>query len=625
MLFASGAGCQRMSHILYHFRFFFHVCHFSRSYKAETNNAQELAALKGEVGGMGTQVSALREQVDKLTGLVESMQLTEQQQSSKQGKGGKEGTSDKNHISNPKQEGQEVSKDPQVLAQEQQLRELTAKERENRQAIDILLTKQTILEQQLEQQKQQGCVNSQPHTTDKLPELDLSIIKLEVSKKRRVSGSGDATPATAIAAGQSELQPPPLSAAPAPDHDDLMMVRMSSLDSTAFVGSFAGGGAELPSGPQLQADLMGVDEGEGEGSAPLYSTRYASANTNSAQMDADSVGLELGSEMEQLNVHYPSDPSDPRLFDMDTQDELMMLDIGLNGLSTPSCGNSDENHCYSSSSPSSRTPPVSYYSESCPSTMMANLSVQSVQSSHPTAATSTAYGSDQQQLPHQQTVQNASPSASPPQSAPPAATVQDISLILENLSPDLKMRFVDKLAEVMGKELSGAMARVPSMTISATESGDFATVVAAPPAGSEAESFSVSAPAAPVATAAALTTRMSLRAHRRTNAAESTPQSTQSAAALQQRAQTPVAQPQQAQTLIHAQAPQMAQTVTSFQLPSGEQAPTIALPLASAALGAFVFSSLHSLAQVNHHQRQQRHLPSAQSAMSTETAAAAAL
>eukprot|EP01034_Spumella_vulgaris_P022818 gene22818-28991_t len=120
----------------------------------------------------------------------------------------------------------------------------------------------------------------------------------------------------------------------------------------------------------------------------------------------------------------------------------------------------------------------------------------------------------------------------PQASVVPATTggVQDLFAILESLSPELKVRFVDKLAEVMGKQLANNMGTSTAETAPVT--------------------------AAPVYTAEAPRRDVCL---------------TQNFAHLTTGASAP------------------------YHLPSGVPAPEIALPLASAALGAFVISSLNTL------------------------------
>ncbi len=114
----------------------------------------------------------------------------------------------------------------------------------------------------------------------------------------------------------------------------------------------------------------------------------------------------------------------------------------------------------------------------------------------------------------------------------PVGGVQDLFAILESLSPELKVRFVDKLAEVMGKQLASNMG-------------------------------TTTAEAAPV-TADPITYSTGASAARDVSLSQNFTQLT-----------TGVGAP--------------------YHLPSGAPAPEIALPLASAALGAFVLSSLHTL------------------------------
>jgi hypothetical protein len=115
----------------------------------------------------------------------------------------------------------------------------------------------------------------------------------------------------------------------------------------------------------------------------------------------------------------------------------------------------------------------------------------------------------------------------------PVGGVHDLFAILESLSPELKVRFVDKLAEVMGKQLANNM-------------------------GTTAEAAPVTAD--PVS-------------------------SVYNTEALRARDISPTQNFAQLTTGVSA----------PYHLPSGVPAPEIALPLASAALGAFVLSSLNTL------------------------------
>lgn len=147
-----------------------------------------------------------------------------------------------------------------------------------------------------------------------------------------------------------------------------------------------------------------------------------------------------------------------------------------------------------------------------------------------------------------------------------AGAVQDISSILESLSPELKVRFVDKLAEVMGKQLSSNIAQQQQqqavMTVEAYPADLLDQKLAM-----ECEEQAAGA-AASAAASQSLVRPPAVTAQEAPSAAASTP-----------------AHPHMG--MISAPA--------GYRLPSGEQAPEIALPLASAALGAFVLSSLQSL------------------------------
>lgn len=128
---------------------------------------------------------------------------------------------------------------------------------------------------------------------------------------------------------------------------------------------------------------------------------------------------------------------------------------------------------------------------------------------------------------------SSSVSSMPPQSLPLANPVipsaNDFSGILESLSPELKLRFIDKLAEAMAAQLA------PSMN------GPMA-----------------------VAHVEQNTDKENMLNHKEATS-------------------------QQSGSSCHSNAN------PTFMLPSGSQAPDIALPLASAALGAFFMSSMQSL------------------------------
>lgn len=157
--------------------------------------------------------------------------------------------------------------------------------------------------------------------------------------------------------------------------------------------------------------------------------------------------------------------------------------------------------------------------------------------------------------------------------------VQDISSILESLSPELKVRFVDKLAEVMGKQLTNNMAQQQQLLQAQQQQTIMA--VEAYPADMMEQKVSMDCDEMPAGVAISSVANQS--------------HSIRSAPTKQEE------QGVMAPAVNAGNAPASAAAAAGYRLPSGEQAPEIALPLASAALGAFVLSSLQSL--VNNQQQ----------------------
>lgn len=128
-----------------------------------------------------------------------------------------------------------------------------------------------------------------------------------------------------------------------------------------------------------------------------------------------------------------------------------------------------------------------------------------------------------------------------------ATTVQDLACIIGSLSPDLKERFVDRLAEVMGTQIANRLAEVtvpPSATatVSANTPRSYSNLISSAPPPLQ------------------LT------------------QSSLSFAGLQRQSST-------SSLLVNGE----------YVLPSGAKAPEIALPLASAAISAYLISALRNL------------------------------
>lgn len=144
-------------------------------------------------------------------------------------------------------------------------------------------------------------------------------------------------------------------------------------------------------------------------------------------------------------------------------------------------------------------------------------------------------------------------------SAVAATGVQDLFSILESLSPELKIRFVDKLAEVMGNQLMNTATAAPASPVDKYH-------------GSSSSSSSSSSSASKAGWAGEYNSKLP---------AQSTSSSSSSSSGSISPSRS------FAQLTSGADAP--------YHLPSGVRAPEIALPLASAALGAFVMSSLNSL------------------------------
>jgi len=150
----------------------------------------------------------------------------------------------------------------------------------------------------------------------------------------------------------------------------------------------------------------------------------------------------------------------------------------------------------------------------------------------------------QESIPHASVVASAAPAT-----ATTVAGVQDLFSVLETLSPELKIRFVDKLAEVMGKQLTASLPTAGTTEASAVQ----------PTTYSHGDM--------------AMKEKMMQQQQHEWNSK----------------------MPSGSLSPSRSFAQLTTGTDAPYHLPSGVRAPEIALPLASAALGAFVMSSLNSL------------------------------
>lgn len=142
-----------------------------------------------------------------------------------------------------------------------------------------------------------------------------------------------------------------------------------------------------------------------------------------------------------------------------------------------------------------------------------------------------------------------------------AGSVQDLVSILGSLTPELKERFVDKLAEVMGTQIANRLADVSQPAASSTN---------ATPA------VQATLPNVSTSTTAAFPS---------SSVAQSSSAVTVSAAQLGALSAPPVQRQQS--VVLNDQG--------EYVLPSGAKAPEIALPLASAAISAYLISALRSV------------------------------
>lgn len=139
-----------------------------------------------------------------------------------------------------------------------------------------------------------------------------------------------------------------------------------------------------------------------------------------------------------------------------------------------------------------------------------------------------------------------------------AGSVQDLASILVSLTPELKERFVDKLAEVMGTQIANRLAEVSQPAASSTNATP-AVPATLPNLSSSATASFPSSSVAP--SSSALTASV--------GALSAVPMQRQQSVVLNDQGE--------------------------YVLPSGAKAPEIALPLASAAISAYLISALRSV------------------------------
>lgn len=142
-----------------------------------------------------------------------------------------------------------------------------------------------------------------------------------------------------------------------------------------------------------------------------------------------------------------------------------------------------------------------------------------------------------------------------------AGSVQDLASILVSLTPELKERFVDKLAEVMGTQIANRLAEVSQPAASSTNATP-AVPATLPNMSSSAAAAAASFPSSSVAPSSSAVTAS-------VGALSAVPMQRQQSVVLNDQGE--------------------------YVLPSGAKAPEIALPLASAAISAYLISALRSV------------------------------
>eukprot|EP00349_Pseudokeronopsis_sp_Brazil_P003909 CAMPEP_0202964494 /NCGR_PEP_ID=MMETSP1396-20130829/8575_1 /ASSEMBLY_ACC=CAM_ASM_000872 /TAXON_ID= /ORGANISM="Pseudokeronopsis sp., Strain Brazil" /LENGTH=509 /DNA_ID=CAMNT_0049686647 /DNA_START=67 /DNA_END=1596 /DNA_ORIENTATION=+ len=148
-----------------------------------------------------------------------------------------------------------------------------------------------------------------------------------------------------------------------------------------------------------------------------------------------------------------------------------------------------------------------------------------------------------------------------------AASMQDLTYLISNLSPDLKERFVDKLAETMGTQIANRWAEASS----ALSSNKPANVSVLTPNGNHLATLSTPLP--PVSSAV----------------------NKSSKPVPMQRGSSQSIVPMQRQSSTSSSSANPILVNGEYFLPSGAKAPEIAIPLASAALSAFILSTVRQL------------------------------
>eukprot|EP00600_Ochromonadales_sp_CCMP1393_P010104 CAMPEP_0174961030 /NCGR_PEP_ID=MMETSP0004_2-20121128/4020_1 /TAXON_ID=420556 /ORGANISM="Ochromonas sp., Strain CCMP1393" /LENGTH=583 /DNA_ID=CAMNT_0016209443 /DNA_START=176 /DNA_END=1927 /DNA_ORIENTATION=+ len=170
----------------------------------------------------------------------------------------------------------------------------------------------------------------------------------------------------------------------------------------------------------------------------------------------------------------------------------------------------------------------------------------------------------------------------------------DLTAVLDSLSPDLKLRFVDKLAEYMGAQLTQNIAQQTHAQLLTQQEQEQeheqseATVV---PIADDAacklssSSFSPSSAMHPPSLSASTSTAVSAHSNNRYNNNNNNDDNSNSS------------------HTTGGGAMAVDEMVANYRLPSGSKAPEIALPLASAAIAA-LFSSMQRTSVMNVHQQQ---------------------
>lgn len=404
----------------------------------------------------------------------------------------------------------------------------------------------------------EAAVNAAVAETQKIQQqLTECGFQLEASKKRRMAPSTigllHANPTNLVDQHQDSNQQDFLTA---PD-----MLRLSSLESAAYMEDYkALDGAVLNTGPD-PFGTTAVTTAAGAGTGPVV---------------GGGGGL---------------------LFESFEEEDAMMLfeDMGLSEMNTaisistpPKLTSAAFNPAAAAAAEQAGAVAIGREAENVSAAAATESFTSS--NSHPSSTVSQNMGQSKEQK--QPIYATAVPISAPSSQSAPASIVptpsngSDINAILEHLTPDLKLRFVDKLAEVVGKELSSNMIKMQQAVA--------ASAVTAEPDNAGVASTNVDC-------------GQMLKADLDDNS--STGAFNNSALIEMQKY---VASPAQHSAVQLASTSSSTSSSSSssgkfsgYRLPSGEEAPEIALPLASAALGAFMLSSLQSLQQLQQQQERQ--------------------